>query len=61
MEDKILTKMKLYYNDLKKALIWYQEPNMYFSIANRNASPKEMVEAGRGQEVLQWINLSIGF
>ena len=60
METKkeIISIMTTYYYSRKRALDWYEKPNLYFSEGfNLKSSPKEMVDNGKGKEVLTWLKL----
>lgn len=63
-EERILHRMTYYYGDKQKAIEWYNKKNQYFSITKwyteHKASPKEVVDDGRSQEVLKWISVTIG-
>ena len=61
MEEKILKTMTNYYHSEDKALEWYNRPNLYFQLWKIDkATPKQMVEAGEGEQVLHWIRVCIG-
>jgi len=60
-ENKILKRMELFFNNKEKALDWYKEPHSYFrGFFKQKVSPKEMLDMGKGEEVLKWIELTIG-
>lgn len=54
-EEQILSLMTHYYLSEKKAKEWYTKPHRILS--DRNYSPKEMVDAGNGEEVLKWLKM----
>ena len=54
LEKQILSIIKGYYNNSQRAAImWYNKPHRLLS--DKQETPKEMVESGRGKEVLNWI------
>lgn len=60
IKEEILRFISIYYHSDTKAEIWYNKPNRYFSKDWIDAiSPKDMVDQGRGNEVLDWINKAI--
>jgi hypothetical protein len=60
-KEKILYIATKYYGNEERAEIWYETPSLYFTTGFKTeASPKDMVEAGRGLEVLEWLNLILG-
>lgn len=62
IEKKILKRMTHYYKSVEKATDWYNKLNRYFTTGykNQTATPKQLVNEGRGKEVLEWIKLTIG-
>lgn len=57
IKEEILRKISRFYDNFDAALEWYETPNIYF---RTKLSPKEMVESGKGHEVLDWINKAMG-
>lgn len=60
-KDEILHRVARYYNSHEKALEWYKKPHNFFSLFMiEKASPKQMVEAGQGKQVLEWVKIVLG-
>lgn len=62
IKEEILRRISRFYDNFDKALNWYETPNLYFGgrLDKRNEiSPKEMVDNGKGYEVLEWIEKAI--
>jgi hypothetical protein len=60
LEIEIINILDRYYKSNVLAKEWYKKKNEYFTYNDKKYSPKEMVDIGKGQEVLEWINLIIG-
>jgi hypothetical protein len=61
LKELILKRIEKFYSSKQKALDWYITPNRYFTVDNIEvASPQEMVERGKGDRVLNWIEIAIG-
>jgi hypothetical protein len=60
-KDDIIKLVEHYYNNKEKTELWYRKPNIYFQKYNKDKiSPSQMVEEGRGDEVLNWLKLLLG-
>lgn len=56
IKDEILKKISRFYDNFDQALEWYRTPNIYF---REKLSPEQMVNNGKGQEVLEWVNKAL--
>lgn len=61
LEKQILERVGRYYKSQEKAKEWYNTKHNFFKIYPSLASPKEMVNEGRGEEVWKWILTCIGY
>ena len=52
---EILQIISHYFKNEKKALTWYDTPHKLLDDTGK--SPKDMVDSGRGEEVLNWIKM----
>ena len=60
IERKILTIMQIYFKSKDKAIKWYNTPNDNLSYyLNPKPTPKHYVDNGKGQELLEWIELCV--
>jgi hypothetical protein len=56
IKDKILYRVGLFYASKEKALKWYETPHNFFKDRwGKIITPEKMVELGKGNEVLKWI------
>jgi predicted metal-binding protein len=56
-ENQILNIMELYYHSKDKALEWYKRPHNLLSDWKHKESPEDMVKAGKGKQVLDFIKM----
>lgn len=55
-EKEILNLISMHYDkNQEKALTWYNTPHKILS--DYGKSPKQIVEEGRGKEVLEWLKM----
>ncbi len=63
MEDhksEIIKRIGLFYDSKEKAKTWYERPHMILSIGERQIlSPKDFVDRGDGQTVLDFIKIAL--
>jgi len=58
-EKSIKFKMETYFADSKRVEEWYNTKHYWFESRNETYSPREMVEQGRSDKVLEFIKLVI--
>jgi DNA modification methylase len=60
LEEKILRTMIRYFSSEAKANKWYNTPNDNLAYyRNPKPTPKNYVDNGKGEELLEWIELCI--
>ena len=59
LESSIKLKMNTYFADSKRVDDWYNTKHYWFDTRNETFSPKDMVESGKGDKVLEFIKLVI--
>ena len=58
-EKSIKFKMRTYFADSERVEDWYNTKHYWFDTRNTTYSPREMVERGKGDKVLEFIKLVI--
>lgn len=58
-EKSIKFKMETYFGDSERVDNWYNTKHYWFENRNATYSPREMVDEGKGDRVLEFIKLVI--
>jgi hypothetical protein len=59
LEKSIKFKMETYFADSERVESWYNTKHYWFDTRNSRYSPREMVDRGKGDKVLEFIKLVI--